>query len=132
MNPGSKIDYSFQVNSGDIDFYIFDGQNAYNWDQGNDYTPEFFLNDVSSYTNTFIANDPEGKDYYLLWYNDGSPSGSRQVNYDINYTAVDVYNLSAADYSKIKETLIEDSRINEPRRIKLDIFIFLYLISYPF
>jgi len=109
LNPGSQINYTFQVSSGDIDFYIFDGLNAYYWDQGYAFTPELFLNDVSSSTGTFNANDPEGKDYYLLWYNDGSPSGSKQIDYEINFSAANVYDLTAADYYEIDQTIIDNS-----------------------
>ncbi|MFX1239393.1 MAG: hypothetical protein ACFE8P_16955, partial [Promethearchaeota archaeon] len=93
LNSGSSISYDFNA-SGEVDFYVFNGQEFHNWDWGYSYYSfEELQNTLSgSGTVNIMASD----DYYLVWYNDGTTSSTHEVNFTIEYTATDVYDLSSA------------------------------------
>jgi hypothetical protein len=93
LRPGSTIQYNYTATA-DIDFFIADGYDFYNWFYGS--SPSF---PVSEYTNqsSGIFNVGYTEDYYLVWENNElSPI---DIDYTINYNATNV-----PDFSPTYET----------------------------
>ncbi len=97
LGPGSRINYSFDASAGGIDFYIFNGYNAYRWDQGLTYSNYVFLNDGTHEEGFLPINIAQ--DYYLVWYNDGTQYETQKINFTVEFSAANVHDLSAAGYS---------------------------------
>ena len=89
LRSGSLIQYEFNASS-QIDFFIADANNLYNWDQGG--SPSFWESEINidQGSGTFVVSDSQ--DYYIVWYNEGG--SSVDVDYTINYTATNVPDFS--------------------------------------
>lgn len=93
LRSSSTINYNFN-STGEVNFFICDGYNFYLWNQG---LPSSFYVDlqyITSANGSFIT--PSAQDYYVVWYNEGLSSVF--VDYIINYTALNVPDLSVADF----------------------------------
>ena len=92
LKPDSDIQYSYN-STGQIDFFIADGSNLYEWNQeGN---PSFYksVDNASQGNGNFDVTIAQ--DYYLVWYNEGTSAVN--VNITVVYTAADVINFSQVD-----------------------------------
>ncbi|MFX1503019.1 MAG: zinc ribbon domain-containing protein [Promethearchaeota archaeon] len=89
LRTGSEIQYEFNATS-QIDFFIADANDLYNWDQGE--SPSFWKSDLNTdqAIGSFIV--PTSQDYYLVWYN--NESSSVIVDYSVSYTATNVKDFS--------------------------------------
>jgi hypothetical protein len=91
LRPESSIDYEFNA-SGQIDFFIADGNDFYWWNQGS--SPSFPRSEDN--TNQSAGLPPlsitAAQDYYVVWYNDGV--SSVDIDYTVNFTAADVIDFS--------------------------------------
>ena len=96
LKPGSSIDYNFNSTTA-VDFFIADASQLYNWNQGG--SPTFYRELSSVTTGTGSISISTARDYYLVWYNDYG--GTALIDFIANYTAADVYDLSAAYESSI-------------------------------
>ncbi|MFX1587860.1 MAG: zinc-ribbon domain-containing protein [Promethearchaeota archaeon] len=96
LKPGSSISYNFNITSGSpIEFFITDASNLVKWND-NDPTASFFYQSHNTMGESGIfSNIVSAQDYYLVWYNE-NPS-STTIDIVINYTAVNVIDLTAAD-----------------------------------
>ena len=94
LKPGSTINYDFNASS-QIDFFIADGQEFYDWNQG--FSPSFDVDENDVLSDTGVYNVLAAKDYYIVWFNEGM--STVMVNFTVDYSAVDVINLSEADFS---------------------------------
>ena len=92
LRSGSTIEYSFNATDL-IDFFIADTNSLYLWVQG--LSTSFFvdLQNTTSGDGSFTV--PTTQDYYVVWYNVGLSTIS--VDYIINYTALNIPDLSVAD-----------------------------------
>ena len=93
LKPGSSITYDYNASS-QIDFFIASGQALYDWNLGG--SPSFFVEESSVIQGSGVYNILSAMDYYLVWFNDGLSTVT--VNFTINYSAVGVINLAAADF----------------------------------
>jgi len=93
LRSGSTINYNFNT-SDLVDFFIADANDLYLWNQGS--SPSFYvdLQDTTSANDSFIV--PTAQDYYIVWNNEGASSVT--VDYIINYTALNVPDLTVADF----------------------------------
>jgi len=94
LKPGSTINYDFNA-SGQVDFFIASGQALYDWNQGG--SPTFYVDEYDVLSATGVYPVSSAKDYYIVWYNEGI--STVVVNFTIDYSAANVINLSAADFS---------------------------------
>ena len=105
LKPGSSISYDYNASS-QIDFFIASGQALYDWNLGG--SPSFFVEESNVTQGNGIYNVLSAMDYYLVWYNDGLSTVT--VNFTINYSAVGVINLAAADfYVEGVDTITQDT-----------------------
>jgi hypothetical protein len=107
LKPGSDIQYSYN-STGQIDFFIADGSNLYEWNQEG--SPSFYesVDNASQGSGNFDV--PIAQDYYLVWYNEGTSSVN--VNITVAYTAADVIDFSLVDvdgYSAEKVINVADT-----------------------
>ena len=93
LRAGSSIEYNYNTTGG-IQFYIFDGHNAYLWDQGSSFTALASKSESQTTNVNGVVNIYTAQDYYMLWYNDGTPDITQKVNFTINYSAANEYELS--------------------------------------
>ena len=121
LKPGSSIDYNFNSTSS-VDFYIADANQLYNWNQGG--SPTFYreLSSVTSGVGSISISS--AKDYYLVWFNDYA--GTPTIDFIANYTAMDVYDLSAAYASHIAVTSISQDTFTIPDGMGGDWYFFVY------
>jgi len=87
LRPGSKIEYEFNA-SGQIHFFIADGDDFYYWVPGTFFGGEITTNESSGLQSITSAND-----YNVVWYNDGGSPIT--IDYEINYTAAGVKDFSS-------------------------------------
>ncbi|MFW9952036.1 MAG: zinc-ribbon domain-containing protein, partial [Candidatus Thorarchaeota archaeon] len=104
LKPGSSLSYNFN-SSIVIDFYIADGNQLYQWNQG--YTPSFYLSQTTNSSIGTFNLITEAKDYYLVWYNENPTTANLNIIY--SYVAVGVINLAAASYNVIDTTYVSGS-----------------------
>jgi hypothetical protein len=105
LKPGSSISYDYNASS-QIDFFIASGQALYDWNLGG--SPSFFVDESNVIQGSGVYNVLSAMDYYLVWYNDGLSTVT--VNYTIDYSAVGVINLAAADfYVEGVDTITQDT-----------------------
>ena len=91
LRSGSMIQYNYTA-SDKVDFFIVDGDNFNEWNQyGNPWYYELRDNMTSA---SGIENIYMAKDYYIVWYDEGSSDVS--VTYDIDYSAANVVDFSQA------------------------------------
>jgi len=93
LRPFSSLSYDFNASS-DIDFFISNGKDLNDWNQGA--SPDFYVNtpNVTNGIGSLPIN--VAQDYYVVWYNEGvSPVG---VDYIINYSAAGVVDFSVTDF----------------------------------
>jgi len=89
LRPGSSITYDFNA-SGQIDFFIADGNEFEIWDQYGP-NPAFYIENTVQGNGTFEVN--VAHDYFVVWYNDGVSSVN--IDYTINYTATNIIDFSS-------------------------------------
>jgi RNA polymerase subunit RPABC4/transcription elongation factor Spt4 len=105
LKPGSSIIYDYNASS-QIDFFIASGQALYDWNLGG--SPSFFVDESNVIQGSGVYNVLSAMDYYLVWFNDGLSTVT--VNYTIDYSAVGVINLAAADfYVEGVDTITQDT-----------------------
>jgi RNA polymerase subunit RPABC4/transcription elongation factor Spt4 len=93
LRPGSSLSYTFNASSA-IDFFIGDGNELYNWDQGG--SPDFYVDTPNVLNGTGTLNINIAQDYYAVWYNEGVSSVG--IDYIINYSAANVVDFSVTDF----------------------------------
>ena len=93
LKPGSSIHYNYNA-SGQIDFFIANGYDFYEWNQGG--SPSFYEFEDNTNQGSGDYSVSEAKDYYLVWYNEGASTVN--VNVTINYSATNVIDLTATDF----------------------------------
>jgi len=94
LKLGSSIHYNYNA-SGQIDFFIANGYDFYEWTQGGNPSFYKFEDNVDQGSGDYIVL--KARDYYLVWYNEGA-SGVN-VDITIDYSANDVIDLTKAyDY----------------------------------
>lgn len=126
LKPGSSLEYAFN-SSENVDFFIADAYDLYLWNQydySNFYEEE---NDINQSSGSFSIT--EAQDYYLVWYNEDL--SSVDVTYDINYTAVDVIDLSQADIFNQSITSISQSTFDVPKSGNWYFFIYFDPMDSP-
>jgi hypothetical protein len=96
LNPGSTINYDFNATA-PVDFFIADGNDLYYWNQGG--SPVFYVDAPNTTSESGFFVVPSAQDYYIVWYNEGVSSVT--VDYTVNYNALNVPNLSVADFSSL-------------------------------
>ncbi|MCP4764437.1 MAG: zinc ribbon domain-containing protein [archaeon] len=90
LKPSSTIGYSFTANAS-IEFFIVDGENINEWNQGR-YT-SYQVNPTSGISKSDSTTISSAEDYYLVWFNDEG-SSDINVSYTIDYTAKNVVDSS--------------------------------------
>ncbi len=93
LKPGSSIHYNYNA-SGQIDFFIANGYDINEWNQGG--SPSFYVFEDNVDQGSGDYSVSEARDYYLVWYNEGVSTVN--VNITINYSAANVVDLTEADY----------------------------------
>lgn len=93
LKPGSSIQYNYSA-SGQIDFFIVDGYNFYEWNQEG--SPSFYVFEGNTIQGSGDYSVLEAKDYYLVWYNE--EVSTVNVNFTIGYSATNVVDLTKADF----------------------------------
>lgn len=93
LKPGSSIQYNYNA-SGQIDFFIVDGYNFYEWNQEG--SPSFYVFEGNTIQGSGDYSVLEAKDYYLVWYNE--EVSTVNVNFTIGYSATNVVDLTKADF----------------------------------
>ena len=98
LRSDSLIQYEFNASS-QIDFFIADANDLYNWDQGE--SPSFWKSETNTDQGdgSFVVGISQ--DYYIVWYNEGA--SSVDVDYTINYTARNVKDFSEIYTLEIQE-----------------------------
>ncbi|GAG58946.1 unnamed protein product, partial [marine sediment metagenome] len=126
LRSGSTINYNFNT-TGIVDFFIADANALYLWSQG--FSPSFYvdLQNTTSGNNSFIV--PTAQDYYIVWNNEGTSSVS--VNYIINYTALNIPNLSVADFHVESVQLIPEQTFIVPNEGKWYFFVYFEPMNSP-
>jgi RNA polymerase subunit RPABC4/transcription elongation factor Spt4 len=126
LKPGSSIDYNFNSTSS-VDFFIADANQLYNWNQGGSPTFYYELNGVT--TDTGGISISSAKDYYLVWFN--GYGSSAYVEFIANFTAVDVYDLTAAYESHIAVTTITQDTFTVPADGNWYFFVYFDPLNSP-
>ncbi|MFX1363986.1 MAG: zinc ribbon domain-containing protein [Promethearchaeota archaeon] len=100
LRTGSIIQFEFTA-SDQIDFFIADANDFYNWDQGG--SPSFYVSETNVNHSSGSFTVSISQDYYIIWYNElGS---SIDVDYTINYIATNVIDFS--------ETFTQEIQVGE-------------------
>ncbi|NHJ46180.1 MAG: zinc ribbon domain-containing protein, partial [Asgard group archaeon] len=126
LKPGSSIQYNYN-SSGQIDFFIADGYELYDWDQGGSPSFDVLENDVLQGNGNYLVN--EGKDYYLVWYNEGVTTVN--VNFSVSYTAVGVHDFSVTDYYVEGVTSVSQDTYTVPNSGNWYFFVFFDPMNAP-
>ncbi|MFX1316443.1 MAG: zinc ribbon domain-containing protein [Promethearchaeota archaeon] len=93
LRPGSVINFDFNA-SDQIDFFIADLDNLYEWYNYRSPTFEFSVNDINE--DSDILTIDIAHYYYVVWYNDEiSPV---DVDFTVNFTITDVTEFRKADF----------------------------------
>lgn len=94
LRPDSIIDFVFNA-SGQINFFIADGYEFYEWNEGGSPTFELSIDDTTGDSDLLVIDSAD--DYYVVWYNipDGGPSVD--VDFTVDFTIADVVDFTAAD-----------------------------------
>jgi hypothetical protein len=109
LRAGSSITYDFNA-SESLDFFIADAYDFQTWYSGG--SPTFPVSDLNIDQGSGTYNVPATQDYYVVWYNDGlSPI---DVDYTLNYTAVNVPDFSSTYETNEDVTLIATDTFNVP------------------
>ena len=93
LKPGSSIHYNYSA-SGQIDFFIANGYDFYQWNQGG--SPSFYVLEDNVDQGSGDYSISEARDYYLVWHNEGGTTVN--VNITIDYSATNVIDITKADY----------------------------------
>lgn len=93
LRKNSVIKYQF-TSSKPIDFFIADGDQLYDWNEGDNPDFDVYLDNVNADRGTYITS--EAKDYYLVWYNEISSDTS--ISFNVDYTANNVIDFSVTDF----------------------------------
>ena len=92
LKPGSILDYSFEVVSGEIEFFITDANDLNRWNNWETITPKQEYTGSGNYSDIFTVQ--YAQDWYLVWYNP-NPTPA-EIDFTVDYTAEDVYDFSSA------------------------------------
>lgn len=110
LKPGSTLEFEFTVSGGEIEFFIADADDLNRWNNWETIYPTvYYVGEVGD-DNTFSVTSPQ--DYYLVWYNPGS--SPIDINYDVDYSVVGVYDFSDADVYITETELVQQSTFNVP------------------
>ena len=93
LNSQSTIRYNYTATSA-LEFFIVDGDNLYYWNYGG--IPDYYEHKPNKAADTGMITVGISQDYYVVWYNDGGSVIS--VDITVNYTAVDVPDITGAYY----------------------------------
>ncbi|MFX1347007.1 MAG: WD40 repeat domain-containing protein, partial [Promethearchaeota archaeon] len=126
LRSGSVINYNFNT-TGLVDFFIANAIDFDLWIQG--YSPSFYVDlpNTTSGSGSFIV--PTTQDYYVVWYNEGISSVN--VDYIINYTALNVPDLSVADFYVEGVDFIPEQTFIVPNEGKWYFFIYFEPMNSP-
>jgi hypothetical protein len=108
LKPGSSISYSFNSTLV-IEFFIADANQLYIWNQWG--SPSFYY-DVRTNETTGVFNvlsSYDAQDYYIVWYNDNSSTAIVDIEY--GFTAVNVIDLTGANYYELNTYLVSQKKI---------------------
>ncbi|MFW9998745.1 MAG: zinc ribbon domain-containing protein [Candidatus Hermodarchaeota archaeon] len=89
LRSSSSIQYEFNA-SDQIDFFIADVYDFYDWDAGG--SPLFLISETNVTESSGSYYVSVSQDYYIVWYNKGVSSVI--VDFTINYTATGVIDLT--------------------------------------
>ncbi len=119
LNQESSIKYQF-TSSKPVDFFIADGDQLYDWNNGEN--PDFYyhVDNVNSGRGTYITED--SMDYYLVWYNGKSSESAISINVD--YTAKDVLDFSVTNFHVEAVTSVPEQTFTVPN--DGDWYFFIY------
>ncbi len=98
LRSGSEIQYEFNA-SGQIDFFIADGYDFYDWEQEGSPTFSWSETNVNQGSGTFVVSISQ--DYYIVWYNEGVSFVN--VDFTINYTATGVIDFTSIYTQEVQE-----------------------------
>jgi hypothetical protein len=127
LKPGSLLSYNFNSSIA-IDFFIADGNQLYQWNQG--YSPTFYSSET---TNTSIGTFNlilQAQDYYLVWYNDNLTTANVDIIY--SYIAVNVINLAGATYSENFTYVVSQNTFTVPNSGEWYFFIYFDPLYSPY
>jgi hypothetical protein len=118
LRPDSIIDFVFNA-SGQIDFFIANGYDLYEWNQGGSPTFELSIDDTTGASDLLVID--AANDYYVVWYNDGG--GSIDVDFTVDFTIADVVDFTAADFYENNTDYVSGT-FNVPRTGNWYFFIY--------
>jgi len=119
LKPGSSITYDFNA-SLIIDFFIANGNQLYQWNEG--YTTSFYEFETTNASSGTFNVLSEAQDYYLVWYNENTTNANVDISY--SFSAVNVIDLSAADYSVLNTSAVSENSFVVPQ--SGDWYFFIY------
>ncbi|KKN05220.1 hypothetical protein LCGC14_1089550 [marine sediment metagenome] len=122
LRPGSSIDYDFN-SSGQVDFFIGDGNDLYLWNQGG--SPAFYIDVPNTNGDTgTLATITNADDYYVVWYNEGV--SSIDVDFTVDFTENGVVDFNQA-YFHLNETMdIQNKLFEIPSGLSGNWYFFIY------
>jgi len=127
LKPGSSISYNFNSTIG-IDFFIADATQLYQWNQGAN--PAFYNESLNTNSSAgSFSNIIQAQDYYLVWYNDEVTTATVDIIY--SFSAVNVIDLTAADYYEINTTIISQDTFTVPNDGNWYFFVFFEPLYSP-
>ncbi len=123
LKTGSSLDFEFSVSGGEIEFFIADAEDLNRWNNWETiYTEISFVgSDEDSYSNTYSV--PHAQDWYLVWYNAGETD--IRIDYDVDYSAIGVFDFSSADVVIENVDLVQQSTFNVPTEGNWYFFVYL-------
>ena len=127
LRPGSSIEYEFNASS-PIDFFISDGSDLSSWDQGGN--PSFYVNKENINQDRGILSIFSAQDYYIVWHNNDDAS-SVNIDYSINYIAIDVIDFSNTFKSQEGVDEIQQDTFSVPHSGKWYFFIYFNPMNSP-
>ncbi|NHJ25327.1 MAG: zinc-ribbon domain-containing protein [Candidatus Lokiarchaeota archaeon] len=127
LKPGSSITYNFNA-SLFVDFFIANGNQLYQWNEG--YTTSFYeFETTNSSSGTFNVLS-EAQDYYLVWYNENITTANVDISY--SFSAVNVIDLSVADYSVLNTYAVSEDTFAVPQSGEWYFFIYFDPLYSPY
>ena len=104
LRPESLIQYDFN-SSGLVDFFIADGYDMYDWNQGG--SPSFYVYEQNTNSKTDMLVISEAQDYYVVWNNEGGTSVN--VDFTVDFSAEDVVVFTETDWYLNQTDFIDDT-----------------------
>ncbi len=119
LRPGSSITYEFNA-SDQIDFFIADGFDFYDWYYGG--SPSFPVNEPNVNQSSGYFPISYANDYYLVWYNDGASSIT--IDYTINYVATEIPDFSGTYETREAVDIVSTDKFEVPNSGNWYFFIY--------